>query len=226
MLNKNVTSSRKASKSKSTQETQDLILRFGSTKNHTSSLRDSQRTRHLSILSSLPRRPPPRAVKWRRAREWNLLARWGARRTWFRKESHTLVWIHKESYVLDRVDLGHLKVLHFWVSSSNESRNRFWFGSPVGGMFLMFQTYFRFGSNNESSLRDSLRSSSFIFKSSWIEGNWGVIILSKAYRGLNSDQSTINPLLTEINKQGIRMVLVAPGTTNGAMLVFSFLLNQ
>jgi hypothetical protein len=140
-------------------------------------------------------------VKWRRAREWNLLARWGARRTWFRKESHILVRIHKESYVLDRVDLGHLKVLLFWVSSSNESQNRFWFGSPVGGMFLMFQTYFRFGSNNESSLRDSLRSSSFIFKSSWIEGNWGVIILSKAYKGLNSDQSTINPLLTEINKQ-------------------------
>jgi hypothetical protein len=48
----NIATSR-ASKSKSTQETQDLILRFGFTKNPTSSLRGSQRNWSLSTLFSL-----------------------------------------------------------------------------------------------------------------------------------------------------------------------------
>jgi hypothetical protein len=52
-LNKKVNSSNKASKHKSTRETQDLIPRFRFIKNHTSSLRGSQRAGSHSTLSSL-----------------------------------------------------------------------------------------------------------------------------------------------------------------------------
>jgi hypothetical protein len=38
------------------------------------------------------------------------------------------------------------KVLHFWVSSYDESQNGFQFGSPVGGVFLMCWTYYGFES--------------------------------------------------------------------------------
>jgi hypothetical protein len=57
VLNKRVNNNSKTNQSRSMRETQDLIPRFGFTKNPTSSLRGSQRTGPLSTLSPLKESP-------------------------------------------------------------------------------------------------------------------------------------------------------------------------
>jgi hypothetical protein len=47
----------------------------------------------------------------------------------------------------------------------------------------------------------SLRGCSFIPKLGWIEQDWGEMVLSQTYRGLNPVQFIPNLPLTEINEQ-------------------------